>query len=152
MSITMLSADGPKGRACAGFTLVEVVVGMLMVAMLVGPMFSVAVTTRMSKAKVDQRIAAAAIGNRLLDQLKLFVTADSNAAPGPNGTTYPNGWGLSGDSCHCYALAAGQHTLDPGVWAPELAGAGGAIGYSVATVATGGGNQPTVTLSISWNQ
>lgn len=132
-----------------GFTLVEVVIGTLLIAIMVGPLFSVALTARQSKPRVDQKTAAALAANRLLERLKLYVTADTAASPGPAPGTSPNGWGLPGDPCGCYALSPGVHQLAPAAWLPELPG--GSIRYTVTALAVGGGvSQPHVDVTLDW--
>lgn len=145
-----------KRRPNAGFTLIEVVVGMLLIALMVGPLFSVALTARTSKARVDKKTAAAIAGSRLLDRLKLYVAEPSvlNDYPGPAPGTSPNGWGLPGDACNCYALSPGTHKLDAATYLDKVSrDAGGKISYTVTNVGTAGGiTQPNVTLTITWDQ
>lgn len=135
----------------AGLTLVEVVIGMLLVALLIGAMMSIALTGKIGVKKSEKRAVAAMAGGRLLDQLKRYVTADPAASPGPSPGHAPNGWGLPGDSCGCYALAAGRHELSADEWLPELAASGGTISYEVRVTATASGPAPTVSLKIDWN-
>lgn len=140
-----------RGTGRAGFTLIEVMIGMLLIALMVGPLFSVALTARQSKPRVEQKTAAAVAGSRLLERLKLYVTADTSAVPGPAPGTSPNGWGLPGDSCNCYALAPGTHQLNASAWLPELAGLGGSIRYTVTPLMVGSGvTQSNVNVTIDW--
>ncbi len=144
-----------RRRQNKGFTLIEVVIGMLLIALMIGPLFSVALTARQSKTRVDKKQAAAIAGNRVLDRLKLYVTADplASSGPGPNGS-----WTLPGDSYTGAggALGVGVHDLSAADWLPqELKVAGGKISYTVTKMNVdklGTVTQPSVTLTITWDQ
>ena len=133
-----------------GYTLVEVVIATLIIAMMAGPMMSVALTGRMSVGRTDRRVAAAASVRRLSETLKAFVTADRTLALGPGSGA--DGWTLPGDDSGAYALAAGHHALQVSQWAPALAAYQGAIAYDVAVRSTPSGPQPDVTFSIAWSE
>ncbi len=80
----------------SGNTLAEVVVGVLLVGIVAASVMSVAVTSRSGGARVGRRTAAGLSGQRLLDALKTYVTADQTVMNGPgNGV---DGWRLPGDS------------------------------------------------------
>jgi hypothetical protein len=133
-----------------GSSLVEVVVSILIAATVAMGVFSVALTGRQSRARVVSRESAAFAQRKLLSELQNYVTADLTSVAGPGGA--PNGWGLPGDSCNCWALSPGVHNLDAAVWLPSLAGAphDGAMSYTVTTQSTAMGALPTVTASIQW--
>ncbi|MBI3554558.1 MAG: prepilin-type N-terminal cleavage/methylation domain-containing protein [Elusimicrobia bacterium] len=136
-----------------GFTLAEVLIATLLVAIMAMGAFSVALTGRAASSKGPRRAAAALAVQRVSETLKGFVTADTALALGPGGAG-PNGWGLPGDRCNCYALQAGPHELDPALWLPQLAAApySGTISYTVASAATPNGLRPTATFSVAWTE
>lgn len=135
-----------------GSTLIEVVISILIVAVVTMSVFSVALVGRQSKGRATRRAAAAFAQRRLLEELKNYITADIEAVPGPG--AFPNGWGLPGDHCGCWALTAGTHRLDADVWLPQLAGRpyNGVISYLVTTEAVSVGDLPTVTASVAWDE
>jgi Tfp pilus assembly protein PilV len=130
--------------------LVEVIVAMMLVLVAVTAVMSVLTTSKQSVGRSQRRVSAAMAARRVTEALKVYDTADTTVVAGPG--VAPNGWGLPGDSCNCAALRVGTHTLNPAVWAPDLASAGGTISYTVATTATALGLQPTVTLDVKWSE
>lgn len=126
----------------------ELLVALLIIAGVSITLFSVALTGRQAPGRIERRAAASLAGKKVLESLKDYVTADIAGPAGPG--VAPNGWGLRGDSCGCWALAVGQHRLDASIWMPGLAAApyNGTIAYTV----TQDGEMPTAALDISWTE
>ena len=109
-----------------GYSMIEVIVSMLLTAIMVSAVFSIAISNQQGNNRVDRRTIAAQAQRHLTELLAQYVTADPAAAQiaGPS-TNVPgaaswrlNGWPLGEngqvitDSCGaCYALAPGVHTL-----------------------------------------
>src|SRR4051812_43834760 len=108
--------------------MVEVVVAILLIAMMTGPMMSVALTSRMSVGRTDRRMAASICAKRVSEALKAYVTADRSLAFGPG--MGADGWSLPGDQAGGYALGAGLHDLDSALWLQPLASYQGRISYT----------------------
>jgi hypothetical protein len=136
----------PRLRGRRGATIVEVIMSVLLVASIAVVCATVSITGRANEYRLRKRVAAGLAAQRLLEELKGYVTADVDAAPGPGGP--PNGWGLPGDLCgECEALRPGRHRIDAGVWMPELAQSTGTLSYVVSLSSA---DQPTVELEVSW--
>ena len=135
-------------RPDAGFTLVEVVISMLLVAIMTVSFMPILLTGTMTRGRIDRRSAAASSIRRASETLKAFVTADRALARGPG--TGADGWSLVGDLSGRSALEAGHHDLEPTLWSSELATVGGAVSYDVTVRDTPSGPQPTVSFSVSW--
>ena len=123
---------------------------MLLVLIASSAIMGVVMTGRQSTGRTVRRAQAAQAVRRVAEALKVYRTADTAAATGPGNE--PNGWGLPGDPCACAACASGVHNLDSSVWAPDLAAQGGAVSYTVTTVATELGPQPTVVFDVTWTE
>ncbi|NNN05780.1 MAG: hypothetical protein HKL90_07750 [Elusimicrobia bacterium] len=123
---------------------------MLLLLVAASGVLSALVTDRQSVGRTQRRAAAAQVVRRVSQALKAYVTADTALVAGPG--VAPNGWGLPGDACGCYALQAGAHPLSAAAWAPELAALGGAVSYTVTTTPTALGPQPTVAFSVTWQE
>lgn len=134
----------------AGFTLVEVIVSVLLVAIMATSFMSIALTSRTDRGRLARRAAADASVRRVAESLSAYVTADRTLARGP-GSGF-DGWTLPGDSSGLRALDAGHHPLDPSAWAPALEEAGGTIAYDVTVRATPSGPQPTVAFRVDWSE
>ena len=154
----------------SGYTLVEVVVAMLLTSLMVTAVMSVAITTRGSGKKNVNKLTAEAGDRRLADELKNYVTGDTNPLtsdiPGPGPGTI-NKWSITGPnplldvqdsmSCApppCYALANGTHDLInffPATFeAPPF---NARISYVVTQMGTLGGRPvPQVVITASWTQ
>ena len=135
-----------------GTTLVEVVIGIMLVAVIGLSLMSIALTSRRNTGRIDRKTAAAMAGKKILDNLKNYVTSDTSASTGPG--IGAGGWTFPGDGCACYAFADGAHALDAASWLPALAGApyNASVGYTVTSAVTVNGKQPTVALSIKWTE
>ncbi|MEQ1917910.1 MAG: hypothetical protein ABL955_01815, partial [Elusimicrobiota bacterium] len=103
-----------------------------------------------SQETAMRRTQATQVMRRVSETLKMYRTASTTVLPGPGSA--PNGWGLAGDACACPAFQNGLHILDPAVWAPELAAVGGTVSYTVTSLNTNLGPQPTVAFSVNWTQ
>lgn len=134
-----------------GFSLIEVMIGTLLMGLVATSVFGVALSTSQNSGRIGRKTAASLVGRKIMEQLKNYVTADTIGTTGPGAA--PNGWGFPGDDCACYAFSTGTHNLDATLWLPELAGPpyNAKLSYTVTNAATGNGNQPTVSLNIGWN-
>jgi prepilin-type N-terminal cleavage/methylation domain-containing protein len=143
-----------RTRRQEGFTLVEIMIATLLIAIMTTGLCSVALNSRKGVGPAKRKIAAAEAGRRLLEQLKGYVTADKDSGDLPGPGAGSKGWTLPGESCgDCFALSAGTHELDPGIWLPsDLASYNGKISYAVTSLSTPNGNQPTVKLTITWDE
>lgn len=137
-------------RTEKGYTLIEVIIAILLVAMMTPPIMSVALTSRMSTGRSDRRMAAAGAVRALSEQLKAYVTADMTLAAGPGSGV--NGWILPGDQSGLTALQAGHHDLSAAQWLPALASFGGTISYDVTTRSTPSGPAADLTFNVAWNE
>lgn len=165
-----------KGRTRqSGYTLVEIMVSILLTAIMVSAVFSVAVTTRAGGGKADRKLLGSQASKALTSALKGYVTQDTNTPvtgiPGPN---FRNAgaatWSLqdtvqTDSQGAVYALAAGVHTIscieaDPGrnCFLPlsmRAAPYNGTLTYRVSYPATGGpflGEAPRVDVSVNWDE
>lgn len=109
-----------------GYTLAEVIISMLLVAMMVGAVYRLALTSMQSGNKIDRKVFANQAERHLSEQLRQYVTADSttNLIAGPNGGTGATAWYMQGSASPqgggvtvidslgaVYALASGTHNL-----------------------------------------
>ncbi len=110
-----------------GFTLVEVVIAMLLTAIIVSGVFSLALTIRSGNVQTDRKLIADQYARQLTSMLKSYVTADCTGNPAttamaPLNASGVHSWSLSNvegpgglisDSCgaSCYALESGYHVL-----------------------------------------
>lgn len=134
----------------AGFTLVEVVVSVLLVAIMAASFLSIALTSRSDRGRLARRAAADAALRRAAETLNSYVTADRTLANGPGAGA--DGWRLPGDASGLRALDAGHHPLDAAAWAPGLSDAGGRIAYDVTVRGTPSGPQPTAVFTVTWSE
>lgn len=146
----------PPGAA-SGFTLVEVVISILLVAVIATSIFAVVLTVRSDTLKSDVKIQAVSAANLVLDKLGNYVTASLEAGRGPNTLCAANTWALPLPGVACgdgtYALASGVHDvsgyLPSNLTAPPY---GMSMKYTVTDMGPGG--QPDsrfrVTVQVQW--
>ena len=139
-----------RAASQAGFTLVEVIVSVLLIAIMSTSFMSIALTSRSDRGRIARRAAADAAIRRVAETLNSYVTADRTLANGPGAGA--DGWRLPGDASGLRALDAGHHPLDAAAWAPALSEAGGEIAYDVTVRTTPSGPQPTATFSVTWSE
>ncbi|MBI3553304.1 MAG: type II secretion system protein [Elusimicrobia bacterium] len=158
-----------KKAGRSGYTLLEVIISMMLTAILCSAVFSIAITAQQSSNKIDRRVIANQCQRHLSEMLANYVSGDYSATndriAGPTSTTpgvaswYINGaTGEDGrvivDSCGaCYALSPGVHTLTnflPGWF--EVQPFNGAISYTITNTALTNGNQPNVSISVTWTE
>ncbi len=151
-----------------GYTLVEVVVAMLLIAVMVSSVISVALSAKQGGGKTERRLIAARASKHLTAMLKTYVadpsiavTTATAASWGPG--TGTNKWSLddgtindndiNGSPCvDCYALAPGTHTV-LGIlpsWF-EAAPYGARIKYYVNNPLSAGQGTP-VSVTVDWTE
>lgn len=140
----------PRRSAQGGFTLVEVVVSMLLLGLITAMCIPAFLTGRKADGRAERRTAASGAIRRVAEELKGYVTADPSLANGPG--TGVDGWNLPGDQSGRRALEAGEHPLNPALWADSLAPFSGRLSYTVSLRATPSGPQPDVTFLVSWEE
>lgn len=142
----------PKKEAMKirGHTLIEVVVSMLLISVMAALSMPAFVTGRMAEGRSQRRDAAADAVQRLSEELKNYVTADRTIVDGPG--TGADGWSLPGDLSRNWALAPGQHALDPAQWAAALTPFQGSISYTVTVRNTPSGPEPSVAFRVGWEE
>ena len=127
----------------AGYTLVEVVVSMLISAVIITSVFTVALTSKRGGMKADSQMIASSSSQSVAKMLANYVTADwlqtaipvANQIQGPNSanagmaTWYLDGPNYQDDRGAVWALAPGSHTItgklggnDPDGFLPRLRG------------------------------
>lgn len=149
-----------------GYTLVEVVVAMLLMAIMVSSVLSLALSSRQAGGKSDRRMEAARVSRELTGLLKNYVTGDptTNLIAGPNANNPVNSWSLDdntrvppiSDSCTCggpnvYALAPGTHTITgflPGWFAATPYNA--TLKYYVGSETIDGSPAPQINVTVDW--
>ena len=143
-------------RGEGGYTLIEVVISILLTAIIVASVMSVALSSKSSSVKSDRKIIANEASRALTAMLKGYVTADYNqsAVRGPG--TGAGGWKLPGDSSP-YALDCGAHNNITGILPAWFAGApyNATISYNVSN--SGGptcvpGSPPKVDVTVTWSE
>ena len=85
-----------------GYTLVEVMISAVLMAVVVGAVFQLAITNQASNGIADRRIVANQYARHLSDVLASYVTGDHTTAAasmniaGPSGAAGPSSWYLNG--------------------------------------------------------
>ncbi len=139
-----------RGRRSNGFTLVEVCVSALIVAIGATALFAVALSTRRTLAVSPTREQMSQYSRLLLETLKTYVTSDTSNSTGAPNPGAGNPWQLcAGDAGNAWALSAGAHNADcllPATMTPAPpAGVSAQLRYTVSV--TGGARKITVTTN-----
>jgi len=132
-----------------GYTLVEVMVGTVLVALIVSAIFALTLTTQVSSKKSGRRAKGLYYTRQAMERLKSYVTADSTS-PGLGPTA---SWIYPGDASNTYALSPGIHDITnslPSSFRTELPGA--TLVYTVSNYACGARVCQQVTFSIRWDE
>lgn len=138
-----------RHRRRNGFTLVEVCVSAMIVAIGATALFAVALSTRRTIAVSPIREQMHQYSRLLLETLKTYVTPDtSNNLGAPNGS-----WALcAGDTGQSWALGSGTHNADcllpATLTAAPPAGASAQLRYVV--LVTGGARK--ITVNMTWTE
>lgn len=154
-----------------GFTLLEVVVSLLLTAIMISAVMSVALSARRSGAQTECRIIADQASRDMMAMLRNFVTADpaATAISGPGNQADPaNRWKMDGydldgvpggttyadDQGSVYALATGTHTITNFLpsWFSGLP-CNATIKYYVAypqAFSVANGTMPWVSVTVDW--
>lgn len=153
-----------KASAQGGYTLVEVMVAMLITAIMVTSVFSVALTVKTGGNKGASKLRAGAMTRQVAAILKNYVTAElGNAStvtiPGPCAGAV-NNWSMTCngiiDTCpapggnDCYALAPGTHTLSGVNTVFEATPWFAQTKYHVQVNVVNGMPMPAVSITTTW--
>ena len=147
----------------AGYTLVEIIISMLIMAVLVSSVFSVALSTAGGDIKAERRVYATQGARSLSAALKGYVSGDptTTVIRGPNSANLTNRWsinlpGVQTDSQgDAWALNPGVHTLtcvaappaDSACFLPKnIRDLGGQLSYTVVA-----GMPSQVSISVTWD-
>ena len=84
-----------KSKSCAGFSLVETMIAVLLISVVVTSVFSLALTSKASSINTDRRSAALYAITQAREQLKAYVTADRDGSV----TSPTSNWKMPGDAC-----------------------------------------------------
>ncbi|MBI4387388.1 MAG: type II secretion system protein [Elusimicrobia bacterium] len=170
-----------RARACAGFTLVEVVIGTLLTAIVVTAVFSVTLTLQRGGGRAERQFVANQAAQKVLETLKDYVTADiGDPAQGPGGNwcfpganpaaptegTYCGPGCLSQLGCtspsYCYALDTNcDHFVRGAEFLPSNLRSGSAydmtLKYTVEDETNPTGNpilpqRPQVNVTVTWQE
>lgn len=151
-----------------GYTLVEVVVAMLLMAIMVSSVFSLALSSRQAGGKSERRMEAARITKEVTGLLKNYVTGDPTTTliAGPNANNPANTWSLDDptrvppvtDTCTCggpnpYALAPGTHTI-AGLLPLWFSGPpyNATLKYYVGSETIDGSPAPQINVTVDWTE
>ncbi|MFA5140450.1 MAG: type II secretion system protein [Elusimicrobiota bacterium] len=104
-----------RPRNCKGFTLVETLVAVLLIAIVVTSVFSLALTSKGASVKTGRREQALFYTRKAMEKLKAYVTGDETfAAAGPNYARDPGRpWAIPEDACGGCGGAGQCWALDP---------------------------------------
>lgn len=92
-------------RASPGFSITEVLIGILLTASIVAAVMICCITARKGIAHSDLNVVAADAAGALSSQLQRYITASystttqPDASIGANGSSASNGWNFPGDYC-----------------------------------------------------
>lgn len=140
-----------KTRSRRGGALVEVVIATLLLAITVTGVFAALLTAGTQSGSLVEREDASLHIDRLLDELRNYVTSDTTPTVDAPGT--PAGaqrtWSLPGDSCACWALQEGAHDVSARLPA-ALRARGATLGYDVSVVTVNGSPLRRVTARMTW--
>jgi prepilin-type N-terminal cleavage/methylation domain-containing protein len=133
-----------------GYTLVETMIAMLLVALVVTSIFSMVVTAKMGAKKSGNQAQAHFFARQQMEKLKSYVSADLSA-PGPRGSggTAPANWVFPGDASGGYALQAGNHDVTSNLPA-SLRSLGWTMSYTVTDTTCGTKTCKKVDVNVGW--
>jgi len=139
----------PEKDGRSGYTLVETLIAILLVAMVVTSTFSMVLTARMGFAKAGFRGRAYFHAKRAMERVRAYVASDTSASiPAPNSQ-----FRMPGDTCNCYALQAGSHDITSTL--PDdfrNAPVNGRLVYNVSNVACGTQTCKRVDFTVTWDE
>ncbi|MBI5200692.1 MAG: type II secretion system protein [Elusimicrobia bacterium] len=139
-----------RPRRRNGFTLIEVCVAAMIVAIGATALFAVALSTRRTVAVSPIREQMTQYSRLLMETLKTYVTSDVSNNTGAPNPAAANPWQLcAGDGAHTWALTSGNHNADcllpTSLTAAPPTGANATLRYAVSV--SGGARKITVTMS-----
>lgn len=145
----MFSPAFSRRRAARrGYTLVETMIGMLLISVVVTSVFSLVLTARLTAKKSNRRGQAILYVRRAMESLRAYVTADPNM-PGPT----PN-WHIKGDTTAGWALGLGNHDISS--WLPTefcaVDPANCKLTYVVSALPCGSLTCSQVAFTVTWKE
>jgi len=126
-----------------GYTLVETMIAMLLVASIVTSVFSMVLTAKVASVKTGNQGKAHYYARQQAEKLKSYVSADLTA-PGPTA-----GWLYPGDASGLYALDPGVHNVTSNLPA-NLRSLGWSMSYTVTNASCGAKTCKQVQFSVGW--
>lgn len=132
-----------------GFTLIEIVVASIILAMVVVTCATLLISTFSSFPKEKSKYLASQEANSLKEELKNYVTDDLSITANAPGNPP---WHLPDDaSCSdCWALAEGNHEVTARLPAEVRATYGATMSYSVTIVQYQGREMRNVSINVNW--
>ncbi|MBI5241825.1 MAG: hypothetical protein HY926_15235 [Elusimicrobia bacterium] len=133
-----------------GSALVEVVISVLLTGVAVSAIMSAMMTASAQSGRSQEREQAALCLTQLLQELRNYVTADTDPSPDAPGGAGPDGWRLRGDACGCWALdETREHDVTERLPA-ALVQAGAKMSYRVRIVTVNGLETREVAAALTW--
>lgn len=152
-------AGTDERQDCAGFTLVETLIAVLLISVVVTSVFSLALTAKISSVKTERRASGMFYVRRTTEKLKAYVTADKTAATAV-AMGAPVNWKLPEDSCNsglgtcpavCWALDVCTHDVTAMLPAAlSAAPINAKLAYTVSSACDSCAK--TVTFSYTWDE
>ena len=144
-------------RRSSGFTLVEVCISALIIAIGATALFAVALSTRRTVAVSPLREQMNQYARKLTEDLKAYVTKDfSNMTGAPDNFLFPGhpSWAFPGDAGNAWALSYGNHDatalLPATLKAPAAPMA--TLKYTVKAPSAGDPNVRQVVVTTNWTE
>lgn len=144
------AAACPRGRP-NGFTLIEILISVLLIAAVVTSIFPLLLTSKLQVVKSGRRGEALNYTRQAMETLKAFTTADPSYPTGPGSAAQP--WTYPGEPCGgCWALAPGVHDLTQTLPAAFRASpVNGTLSYTVSDFACGSRTCKQVQFTSNWS-
>lgn len=135
-----------RKRGCAGFSLTETLIAVLLIATVVSGVFSVSLSSQTMGIKTTERARMQQEVMKVMEQIKAYVNAGDFNAPGPTpappgqaqwripGVVHPGGWALGEGAWHDVTVL-----LPPEMRNPPPNGRGATLRYFVTRDPNTGG-------------
>lgn len=147
---------GAALRGSSGSSMVEIVIGILLVGFAVSTVFPVALSSRMALGRSARRKAAVLHVQSLMDRIKMQVAADPIDLPN-GGYLQGPGWQDACTGCsspNCYALESGGNCIHDvtSMLSEGLRDLGGHLMYRVYPEVEGSRVLNRVEVEVDWNE